>query len=109
MLAHHRAPRAQRYTSQVLTAPFWRPLSPPTGDQQKEASLVPRTHRKTSTQSAVIVALLQPVRTAGDTVLTSCAVAIPGTRGGRRVLHGPEFTPLAAVEVCFLFNSVRLL
>ena len=69
----------------------------------------PGFYRKIKTQSAVTMALLQPLGTAEDTVLTSCTVAIPGTQGRSRVLCGPELTPLAALEVCLLFNSVHLL
>lgn len=60
-------------------------------------------HRETTMQSAVIVALLQPAGTAKHTVITSSTVAVPGTQGR------PEFTPLAALEVCLLFNSAHLL
>lgn len=54
------------------------------------------------------VALLQPVRMGKDIVLTSCAVATPSTQGVHRALPGPEFAPLAAIEVCLLLNLVCL-
>lgn len=93
--------------SKVLTVLFWGILArlrPTKGGVS--GSQGPKENQ---TWSAVIVALLQPVGTVEDAVLTSCTVAIPGTRGGCRVLSAPEFTPSAAFEVCLLFNSAHLL
>lgn len=77
---------------------------------RRRLSWFPGFYRKIKTQSAVTMALLQPVGTAEDTVLTSCTVTIPGTQGRSRVLVGQSssLTPLAALEVCLL-NSIHLL